>query len=232
MMLLMWVMLLTCKHSGRGGRRPRSHSRTSGWGPWVWPGSWEGRETQEPHEGEGKGEEHEGGAHSPLVLWKGILAHLGHYEELQAKDGDHHCQGGHDAGHQHAWDQPGHVGLTWVSETMQPRSTTVWRGGCRPGVTASTDGDKAEDHGQGGRQDDEGSVKDSKKGRWGLLWPATSVLDRGPVQRALHSILPCCLHVPSLRSAGSKFNVNKLPTTINQLLKKWHIMSHNEKWPS
>ena len=77
-----------------------------------------------------------------------------------------------------------------------------------------------EDHGPGVTQDDEGSVKDSKKDQWGLLWPATVSGNSELDQRALHSLLPCCLHTPSLRSAGSKFNVNKLPAPINQLLKK------------
>ena len=172
-------------------------------------------------------------AHLCCEFGGGVPAHLGHYEELQAphSDDDHHCQGGHAAGHQHACGQPGHMGLTWVSEEMQPSLV-----GASAEVPQSEEVISQEPLPSQMETKWRTMARESQrmmKARWRVLRRTSRAsFGQQPVsghreldQRALHSLLPCCLHTPSLRSAGSKFNVNKLPATINQLLKKWHITS-------
>lgn len=91
-----------------------------------------------------------------------VFTHLGHHEELQAQNGDHHSQGAHAAGQDHAHGQPGHVGLAQVSEAAWPRLVGGSAEVPEPKEAvlsqqpvAIADGDGGEDQGQGGAHNDE-----------------------------------------------------------------------------
>lgn len=100
-----------------------------------------------------------------------VLTHLGHHEELQAKDGGHHSHGARATSQAHAHSQPRHVGLTQVSEAVRP--ALVGNGAELPQPKEAvlsqepvpvTDGDRREDHSQGSTGDDESPDEGLKEG--------------------------------------------------------------------
>lgn len=129
---------------------------------------------QEPPGGQDERDEEEDAAEGPLAPCVGVLAHLGHHEELQAENGSHHGQGAHAAGQGHARSQPRHAGPAQVSEAVWPGLVGAGAEVPQPKQAvlsqepvAVTDGDRREDHGQGGTHDDEGPDEGFEEGPLG-----------------------------------------------------------------
>lgn len=122
----------------------------------------EDHKTQEPPRGQDERGQEKEGIKSPLAPRVDVLTHLGHHEELKAKDGGYHSHGVCTASQAHAHSQPRHVGLTQVSEAVW--LALVGNGAELPQSKEAvlsqkpvpiTDGDGREDHSQGGTGDDE-----------------------------------------------------------------------------
>lgn len=134
----------------------------------------EDHKAQEPRRGEAERDQEQDGAQGPLAPGVGVLTHLGHHEQLQAKNGDHHGQGAHTADQDHAHGQPWHVGLTQVSEAEWPGLIGVGAEVPQPKEAVLsqepvtiTDGDRGQDHGEGSTDSDVGPDEGFREGAWG-----------------------------------------------------------------
>ncbi|PKU36313.1 hypothetical protein llap_13380 [Limosa lapponica baueri] len=128
-------------------------------------------EAQNPSGRQQKRAQDENRAHRPLPPRVGVLADLGHHQELQAKYGNHNGKGHHasDGNHPHA--QPFHLGQAEVSDTLQdaaiangaevPQSKELPP---REEPAAITDGDGRQDHCYGHAQDDQAPDERLKEG--------------------------------------------------------------------
>lgn len=121
-----------------------------------------------------KRDEDENGTHCPFPPCIGIIADLGHHQQLQAKYGNHNSKRHHapDGNHPHA--QPLHLGQAEVGDTLQ--DAVVAKGAevpqskelpPRKEPAAIADGDGRQDHGYRHAQDDQAPDERLKEG---FLW--------------------------------------------------------------
>jgi len=119
-------------------------------------------EAQNPGGRQQKRAEDENRSHRPLTPCVGVLADLGHHQELQAKYGDHNGEGHHAPDGNHPQAQPLHVGQAEVSDA--PEDAAIANGAevpqseelpPREEPAAVADGDGRQDHRYGHAQDDQ-----------------------------------------------------------------------------
>lgn len=122
-----------------------------------------------------KRDEDENGTHCPFPPCIGIIADLGHHQQLQPKYGNHNSKGHHAPDGNHPQAQSFHLGQAEVCHTLQ--DTVVANGAEVPQSkelpsckepAAVADGDGRQDHGYGHAQDDQAPDERLKEG---FLWP-------------------------------------------------------------
>lgn len=128
-------------------------------------------EAQNPGGRQQKRAEDEDGAHRPLPPRVGILADLGHHQQLQAEYGDHDGEGHHASYGDHPHAQPLHPGQAEVGDAFQdaavaegaevPQSEELPP---REEPAAIADGDGRQDHRYRHAQDDQAPDERLKEG--------------------------------------------------------------------